>query len=80
MESKNHQKLDISRPIYFYENSAHRFVGLNSTDDKLKEFFFKKYFFQGLEAFLMTAKPGHLFYKKLILQFFLRMIIYIILI
>ena len=49
-EPKNHRKSKISRPIYF------RFVGLICTN-KLEAFFFKKIFFQGLEAFFKTAKP-----------------------
>ena len=56
-EPKNHQKLNISRPIYLKKISAHRFVGLICTN-KLKEFFFfEKNFFQGLGPFLTTAKP-----------------------
>ena len=38
-EPKNHQKLNISRPIYFKKNSAHCFVGLICTN-KLEGFFF----------------------------------------
>ena len=55
-ELKNQRKTNISRPIYFLKNSAHRFVCFICTN-KLEELFFRKYCFQGLGAFFMTAKP-----------------------
>ena len=56
LEPKNYRKLNISSPIYFKKVSAHIFVDLICTN-KLDEYFFKKFFFQGLRAFFTTAKP-----------------------
>ena len=55
-EPKNKQKLNISRPVYFKNISAHHFVGLICTN-KLERIFLEKDFFQGLGAFFPTAKP-----------------------
>ena len=46
----------MSRLIYCKKISAQRFVGL-IRKNKLKEFFFKKFLIQGLEAIFTTAKP-----------------------
>ena len=59
-EPKNHQKLYISRSIYFLNKiPARRFVGLLCTN-KLEIFFFekkkKKKCFQGLGACFTTTK------------------------
>ena len=54
LEPKNHQNLNISRPIYFKKISAHRFVGLICTN-KLEAVFF--FFFRKRGAFFATAKP-----------------------
>ena len=56
LEPKYHQKLIISRSIYFKKISAQRIVDLICTN-KLGKFFFKNFFFQELGAFFTTAKP-----------------------
>ena len=57
-EPKNHQKLNISRPISIKKNFAHRFVGLICTNKPEESFFFfENFFFQGPGAFFTTAKP-----------------------
>ena len=72
-EPKNQRKLNISRPIYLKKISVQRFVGLICTN-KVKGFFFWKFFFQGLEAFFATATglilASFFFHKKIILYFF----------
>ena len=77
-ESKNYQKLNISRPIYFKKFSAHHFVDLICTN-KLQEVFFQKMFFSRAWIFLHDGKTTNLdvifFHKKLILYFFSMVII-----
>ena len=56
-EPKNHQKLYISRSIYFLNKiPARRFVGLLCTNQLEIFFFEKKKCFQGLGAYFTTAK------------------------
>ena len=55
-EPENHQKLNISRPIYFKKHFAHCFEDPTCTN-KLEVLFSKKRFFQGLGAFFTTAEP-----------------------
>ena len=46
------------RPLYFKKISMHRFLGIVFIcTNKLIEFFFKKFFFQGLGPFFTTVKP-----------------------
>ena len=75
----NHEKLNISRTIYFEKNFPHRFEGIIFTD-KLEGFFFSKiYFFKDLELFsrLQNHSFGpHFFSQKDNLIFFLSVIIY----
>ena len=74
LEPKNHQKLNVSKYIYFRKISAYRFVGLVlSVQISWKYIFFWKKFFQGLGAFFKTAKQiiwASFFHKKIILYFF----------
>ena len=62
LEPKNHQNLNISRPIYFKKISAHRFVGLICTN-KLEAVFFLK-----MWSFFRNCKTTNLcfifFHKK----------------
>ena len=58
-EPKNHRKLNISRPIYFKKNSAHRFVVLICTN-KLEEFFFQKIFLSRTWSFFHDSKTTNL--------------------
>ena len=75
---KNHRKLNISRPIYFLKNSAHRFVGLICTN-KLEEFCFQKIFLSRTWSIFRDCKTTNLsvifIHKKLILYFLSRVII-----
>ena len=64
LEPKNHQKLNIWRSIYFYKISAHRFVGLTSTD-KLKEFFFQKIFLSRTWSFSHDCKTRAFILQKI---------------
>ena len=77
-ETKNYRKLNISKPIYFKKNFAHRFVDLICTN-KLEEFFFQKIFLSRTWSFFHDCKTTNLgvifFLKKLILYFFSRVII-----
>ena len=70
-ESKNHRKLNISRPIYFWKISAYRFVGLICTN-KLEKFVFQKNFLSRTWSFFHECKTTNLdvifFHKILILH------------
>ena len=78
LEPKNHQKLNISRPIYFLKISAHCFVDIICTN-KLEEFFFQKIFLLRTWSFFHDWKTTDLgvisSHKKLILYLFSRVII-----
>ena len=67
LKPRNHQKLNISKPIYFEKISAHRFVDLICTN-KLEEFFFQKIFLSRTWCFFHDCKTTNLgiifFHKK----------------
>ena len=76
-EPKFQLKLNISRPIYFKNISAHRFVGRICTN-KLEGFFFEKQFFQGLWSIFHdcnTANLGVIFFPQKINLFFFSSVI-----
>ena len=70
-EPKNYRKLNISRPIYFWKISAHRFVRLICTN-KLEKFVFQKLFLSRTWSFFHECKTTNLdvtfFHKILILH------------
>ena len=73
-EPQNYQKLNISRPIYFKKNSAHRFEDRICTNMLEGFLFFQKTFFSRGWSFFHDYKTTSLgvifFHKKLILYFF----------
>ena len=59
LEPKNHQKLNVSKYIYFRKISAYRFVGLICTN-KLEIYFFLKKFFSRTWSFFQDCKTNNL--------------------
>ena len=78
-QPKNQRELNISKPVYFKNVSAHRFVGLICTS-KLEAFIFGKNFFSRTCSFFHDCNTTNLsiifFHKKIILYFFSRVIIW----
>ena len=79
LEPKNQRELNISKPVYFKNVSAHRFVGLICTN-KLEAFIFGKKIFSRTCSFFHDCNTTNLsiifFHKKIILYFFSRVIIW----
>ena len=77
-EPKNHLKLNILRPIYFFKKFRTSFEGLICTNN-LEGFLFRKLFFSRTWSFFHDCKTTNLgvifFAKKLISYFFSRMLI-----
>ena len=77
-ELQNHQKLNISKPIYFEKISAHRFED-RICSNKLDGFFFQKTFFSRAWSFFRDWKTTNLgvifLHKKLVLYFSSKVII-----
>ena len=77
LEPKNRRKLNISRPIYFKNISAHRLVDLICTNNREK-IFFQKIFLSRTWNFFQDCKTtnlGVIFFRKKLISWFFSVVI-----